>query len=199
MTFMADLVINRKVLFSFSLSYVMCLCAACTNQNHHHEVERQKFSSFVDTITLTISPPASCENAQCLSQCQALHRLVRSSNTLVNWILNNFWSTESIFKHLCVLLKTLNALCVCLQYKHPISIKRVSRSGKPITSVFPVKSQKMRDFGAEPRCRLFATSAGKGLIVTSLRNTQCRDVFKPDHWSTVAVVTTVRTMLFNLR
>jgi hypothetical protein len=35
-------------------------------------------------------------------------------------------------------------------------------SDKPIPSAFPVKSQKY-DFGAEPRCRLFATSAGKGL------------------------------------
>jgi hypothetical protein len=43
----------------------------------------------------------------------------------------------------------------------PRSIKRVIRSDKPITSVFPVKSQKC-DFGAERRCRLFATSAGPG-------------------------------------
>jgi hypothetical protein len=61
-----------------------------------------------------------------------------------------------------VFLKTSNALCVCLQYKHPRSIKRVIRSDKPITSVFPVKSQKC-DFGAEHRCHLFATSAGKRL------------------------------------
>jgi hypothetical protein len=66
-----------------------------------------------------------------------------------------------------VFLKTLNALCVCLQYKHPRSIKRVIRSGKPMTLVFPVKSQKC-DFGAESRCRLFATSAGKGLKQTYL-------------------------------
>jgi hypothetical protein len=33
-----------------------------------------------------------------------------------------------------------------------------------VSSVFPVKSQKC-DFGAEPRWRLFATSAGKGLII----------------------------------
>jgi hypothetical protein len=66
-----------------------------------------------------------------------------------------------------VFLKTLNALCVCLQYKHPRSIERVIRSDKPITSVFPVKSQKC-DFGAEPSCRLFATSAGKGLILFTI-------------------------------
>jgi hypothetical protein len=51
-------------------------------------------------------------------------------------------------------------LCVCLQYKHPRSTKRVIRSDNPITSVFPVTSQKC-DFGAEHRCRSFATLAGK--------------------------------------
>jgi hypothetical protein len=45
-------------------------------------------------------------------------------------------------------------------------MKRVIRSDKPITSVFPVKSQKC-DFGAEPRCRLFVTSTGQGLIANS--------------------------------
>jgi hypothetical protein len=90
-------------------------------------------------LALTLSPPAV--KTQCLSQCQAFQRLVRSSHTLVNWILNNFRSTESIFNHFSVFLKILNALCVCLQYKHPRSMKRVIRSDKPITSVFPVKSQ----------------------------------------------------------
>jgi hypothetical protein len=46
---------------------------------------------------------------------------------------------------------------------HTPGQKRVIRSDKPITSVFPVKSHKC-DFGAEPRCRLFVTFAGKGLI-----------------------------------
>jgi hypothetical protein len=109
---------------------------------------------------LTLSPPAV--KTRCLSQCQAFQRLVRSSHTLVNWMLNNCWSTESIFNQFSVILKTLNALCACLQYKHTRSIIRVIRSDKPITSVFPVKSQKC-DSGAEPTCRLFATSAGKGL------------------------------------
>jgi hypothetical protein len=44
-------------------------------------------------------------------------------------------------------------------------MKRVIRSDKPVTSVFPVQSQKC-DYGAEPRCRFLATSAGKGLTVT---------------------------------
>jgi hypothetical protein len=110
---------------------------------------------------LTLSPPAL--KTKCFSQWQAFQRLVRSSHTLVNWILNNFWFTELIFNQFRVFLKTLNALCVCLQYKHPRSIKRVIRSDKPITSVFPVKSKKC-DFGAEPRCGFIAISAGKGLI-----------------------------------
>jgi hypothetical protein len=100
---------------------------------------------------LTLSLPAV--KTQWLSQCQAFRRLVRSSHTVVNWILNNFWSTESIFNQFSEFLKTLNALCVCLQYKHPRSMKRIIRSDKPITSVFPVKSPKC-DFGSEPRCRL---------------------------------------------
>jgi hypothetical protein len=95
----------------------------------------------------------------------------QSSHTLVNGMLNNFWSTESIFNQFRVFLKTLNALCVCLQCKHPRSIKRFIRSDKPITSVFRVKSQKC-DFGAEPRCRLFATSAGKGLKLNAWLNHQ---------------------------
>jgi hypothetical protein len=61
-----------------------------------------------------------------------------------------------------VFLKTLNALYDCLQYKHPSSIKRFIRSDKPITLLFPVKSQKC-DFGAEPRSRIIATSAVKWL------------------------------------
>jgi hypothetical protein len=115
--------------------------------------------------TLTLSLPAV--QTQWFSQYQTFQRLVRSSHTLANWILNNFWPTESIFNHFSVFLKTLNALCVCLHYKHPRSMKRVIRSDKQITSVFHVKSQKC-DFGAEPRCRLFATSAGKELIQTSI-------------------------------
>jgi hypothetical protein len=124
------------------------------------EVGIQLNSTQLNSTQLTLSPPVV--KTQCLSQCHSFQRLVRSSHTLVNWILNTFWSTESIFNQFSVFLKTLNALCVCLQYKHPRSIKRVIRSDKPITSFFPVKSQKC-DFGAEPRCRLFATSAGKGL------------------------------------
>jgi hypothetical protein len=100
---------------------------------------------------------------QCLSQCQAVQRLVRSSHILIISILINVWSTESIFNQFSVFLKTWNALCVCLAYEHPRSIERVIRSAKSITSV---KSQKC-DFGAEPRFRLYATSAEKGLTDTN--------------------------------
>jgi hypothetical protein len=50
-------------------------------------------------------------------------------------------------------------------------MKRVIKSDKPITSVFHVKLQKC-DFGVEPRCRLFATLAGKGLMKTRDRITE---------------------------
>jgi hypothetical protein len=75
----------------------------------------------------------------------------------------NFWSTESMFNQFSVFLKTLNALCVCLQYRHPRSIKRVIRSDKPVTLLLLLWSHKC-NFGAEPRSRIIATSAVKGLI-----------------------------------
>jgi hypothetical protein len=49
---------------------------------------------------LTLSPPAV--KTQSLSQCQAFQRLLRSSHTLVNEILNNFRSTELIFNQFSV-------------------------------------------------------------------------------------------------
>jgi hypothetical protein len=75
----------------------------------------------------------------------------------------NFWSTESIFNQFSVFLKTLNALCVCLQYKHPRSMKRVIKSDKPVTLLLLLWSH-ICDFGAEPRSHIIATSAVKGLI-----------------------------------
>jgi hypothetical protein len=74
----------------------------------------------------------------------------------------NFWSTESILNQFRLFLKTLNALCVCLQYKHHRSMKRVIRSDKPVTLLLLLWSHK-RDIGAEPRSRIIATSAVKGL------------------------------------
>jgi hypothetical protein len=49
-----------------------------------------------------------------------------------------------------------------LQYKHPRSVKRVIRSDKPVTLLLLLWSHKC-DFGAEPRSRIIATSAVKGL------------------------------------
>jgi hypothetical protein len=49
-----------------------------------------------------------------------------------------------------------------LQYKHPRSIKRVIRSGKSVTLILLFWSHKC-DFGAEPRSRIIATWAVKGL------------------------------------
>jgi hypothetical protein len=59
-------------------------------------------------------------------------------------------------------LKTLNVLCVCLQYKHPRLIKRVIRSDKPVILLLLLWSDRC-DFGAEPRSRIIATSAVKWL------------------------------------
>jgi hypothetical protein len=64
-----------------------------------------------------------------------------------------------------VFLKTWNALRVCLQYKHPRSMKRVIRSEKPVT-LLPLFWSHKCDFGAEPRSRIIATLAVKGLKTT---------------------------------
>jgi hypothetical protein len=101
-------------------------------------------ASCENTMTLSVpSVPASCEKFPHSSQL-------------------NFWSIEWIFDQFSVFLKTLNALCVCLQYKHPRSMKRVIRSDKPVTLLLLLWSHKC-DFGAEPRSRIIATSAVKGL------------------------------------
>jgi hypothetical protein len=87
---------------------------------------------------------ASCENAMTLlvpgvpASCQ---KFTHSSQL-------NFWSTESIFNQFSVFLRTLNALCVCLQYKHPRSMERVIRSDKPVTLLLLFWSHKC-DFGSE--------------------------------------------------
>jgi hypothetical protein len=113
----------------------------------------------IDLIHHYLNPfTANCENAMTLSvpgvpvSCEKFPHLSQL----------NFWSTESIFNQFSEFLKTLNALCVCLQYKHPRSIKRVIRSDKPVTLFLLLWSQKC-DFGAEPRSRIIATSAVKGL------------------------------------
>jgi hypothetical protein len=113
-----------------------------------------------EMLQIVVNPfTASCKNAMTLLvPCvpESCEKFPHSSQ----W---NFWSTESIFNQLnSVFLKTLNALCVCLQYKHPRSMKRVIRSNKPVTLLLLFWSHKC-DFGAEPRSRIIATSAVKGL------------------------------------
>jgi hypothetical protein len=97
----------------------------------------------------------------------------------------NFWSTESIFNQFSVFLKTLNALCVCkcLQYKHPRSIKKVIRSDKPVTLLLLLWSHKC-DFDAEPRSRIIATSAVKGLKQTQQKFCQkkIKKIWNKIHW-----------------
>jgi hypothetical protein len=101
---------------------------------------------------------ASCENAMTLS----VPGVQASCEKFPHTSQLNFWSTESIFNQFSVFLKTLNALRVYLQYKHPTSTKRVIRSDKPVTLLLLFSSQKC-DIGAEPRSRIIATSAVKGL------------------------------------
>jgi hypothetical protein len=114
--------------------------------------------SYPFQVHVTNSFTASCENAITLSvpgvpvSCE---KFPHSSQL-------NCWSTESIFNQFSVFLKTLNALCVCLQYKHPRSMKRVIRSEKPVTLLLLFWSHKC-DIGAEPRSSIIATSAAKGL------------------------------------
>jgi hypothetical protein len=118
------------------------------------------FFSFRDYFKNVCLNPftASCENATTLS----VPGVPASCEKFPHSSQLNFWSTESIFNQLSVFVKTLNALCVCLQYKHIRSMKRVIRSDKPVTLLVLHWSQKC-DFGAEPRSRIIATSAVKGL------------------------------------
>jgi hypothetical protein len=101
---------------------------------------------------------ASCENAMTLS----VPYVPASCEKFPHSSQLNSWSTESIFNQFILFLKTLKALCVCLQYKHPRSMKRVIRSVKPVTLLLLFWSHKC-DFGAEPRSRIIVTSAVKGL------------------------------------
>jgi hypothetical protein len=105
--------------------------------------------------TLAFNPfTASCENAMTLSVPGVPASCEKFPHSR---------STESIFNQVSMFLKTLNALCVCLQYKHPRSMKIVIRSDKPVYLLLLLWSHKC-DFGAEPRSRIIATSAVKGLM-----------------------------------
>jgi hypothetical protein len=106
---------------------------------------------------------ASCENTMTLSG----PGLPASCKKFPHSSQVNFWSTESIFNQFSVFVKTLKALCVCLQYKHLRSMERVIRSDKPLTLFLLLWSHKC-DFGAEPRSRIIATSAVKGLRMPAM-------------------------------
>jgi hypothetical protein len=101
---------------------------------------------------------ASCENGMTFS----VPGIPASCEKFPHSSQLNFWSTEPIFNQFSVFLKTLNALCVCLQYKHPRSMKIVIRSDKPVTLLLLLWLHKC-NIGAEPRSRIIATSAVKGL------------------------------------
>jgi hypothetical protein len=104
-----------------------------------------------ESVRLTLSPPAV--KTQCLSQCQAFQCHVRSSHTLDNWILNNFLSTKSIFKQFSVCFSTHSMLFA--------SVCNINTPGQQVRQAnhfsFPCQ--------VEFRCRLFATSAEKGLTL----------------------------------
>jgi hypothetical protein len=114
-------------------------------------------ASFENAMTLSVTGvPASCEKFPHPSQL-------------------NFWSTKSIFNQFSVFLKTLNALCVWLQYKHPRSMQRVIRSDKPVT-LLPLFWSHKCEFGAEPRSRIIATSSVIRLIVIKTPTHPCTHV-----------------------
>jgi hypothetical protein len=98
---------------------------------------------------------------QWLSQCQAFQHLVRSSHTLVNWtfdLLNRFSISLACFWKHWMLFASVCNINTPGQWKE--SLDQTSQS---LCSSF--WSHKC-DFGAEPRSRIIATSAVKGLIRT---------------------------------
>jgi hypothetical protein len=113
-------------------------------------------STCMQRLGLTLSPPAV--KTQWLSQCQAFQRLVRSSHTLVNWtfdLLNRFLiSLVCFWKHWMLFVSVCN-LNTPGQWKE--SLGQTSQS---LCSSF---SGRRNATGAEPRSRIIATSAVKGL------------------------------------
>jgi hypothetical protein len=101
---------------------------------HVTNIYQQFQSQFLNIKQILFNPfTASCENAMTLSvpgvpaSCE---KFPLSSQL-------NFWTTESIFNQFSVFLKTLNALCVCLQYKHPRSMKEsLGQTSQSLRSTF---------------------------------------------------------------
>jgi hypothetical protein len=148
----------------FWLTVVVLFC--------HWLVLHNSWNRLAENSTLINPFTASCENAMTLS----VPGIPASCEKFPHSSQLYFWSTESIFNQFSVFLRTLNALCVCLQYKYHRSIKRVIRSDKPVTLLLLLWSHKC-DFGAEPRSRIIATSAVKGLIFFLL----CKSWFATVH------------------
>jgi hypothetical protein len=135
-----------------------CSCATLYHSpNLICQFYAQLLFSYLNLPTLTLSPPAVKTQWLSVPGVPASCEKFPHSSQL------NFWSTESISNQFSVFLETLNAICVCLQYKHPRSIKRVIRSDKPVTLLHLLWSHKC-NIGAEPRSRIIATSAVKGLM-----------------------------------
>jgi hypothetical protein len=64
-------------------------------------------------VNVVLNPfTASCENAMTLS----VPGVPASCEKFPHSSQLNFWSTESIFNQFSMFLKTLNALCACLQH-----------------------------------------------------------------------------------
>jgi hypothetical protein len=121
-----------NVIVEYNLSFwmkflLLCLCArACVWPSKAGRMS----SLFFYWAPLCLNPfTASCENAMTLS----VSGVPASCEKFPHSSQLNFRSTESIFDQFSAFLKTLNALCVCLQYEHPRSMKRVIRSDNPVT------------------------------------------------------------------
>jgi hypothetical protein len=150
-------------------------CIDISTSTHKHSKNKNRYCNMTQMFDHVINPfTASCENA--------VPGIPASCGKFPHSSQLSFWSTESIFNQFSVFLKTLNALCVCLQYKHPRSIKRVIRSDKPVTLLLLFWSHKC-DFGAEPRSRIIATSAVKGLMtgLTCNNNSIHQCVYQPSN------------------
>jgi hypothetical protein len=82
----------------------------------HQKFDQKNCLKLYQTSLHLFNPfTASCENAMTLS----VPGVPASCEKFPHSSQLNFWSTESIFNQFSVFLKILNALCVCLQYKHP--------------------------------------------------------------------------------
>jgi hypothetical protein len=135
LTFHSDLLLTARGSSTWALIGFACLL--CYLRVTHSALSaKSRRKSWVGAIQVPkfifylFNPfTASCENTMTLS----VPGVPASCKKFPHPSQLNFWSTESIFNQFSVFLKTLNALCICLQYKHPTSMKRVIKSDKPVT------------------------------------------------------------------